>query len=313
MSAFAIEVKNLTKRYKKAEQNSVDGISFTVKPGEFVAFLGPNGAGKTTTISILTTTLEKTGGEVYVNGKNLAEDEASIRRDIGIIFQKPTLDEQLSAEENIRVHAGLYGVAPFRPRFELMDSTYQQEVRRLLALVGLEAELHKQVKTFSGGMKRKLEIVRSLIHRPKILFLDEPTTGLDPVSRRGIWQYLDRIRKEQGITVFLTTHYLDEAEGCDKVIIVKDGRILLEGTPASLKQELKESALLLQTDEQAKLITELGRKNVHFTHEDNNEIRIEVKDPTQAQEIMRTLQTPLTSFRLFSPTLEEAYVKLIEN
>ena len=307
-----IEVTNLTKRYKKASTNSVDGIDLRVEEGQFVAFLGPNGAGKTTTISILTTTLEKTSGQVRINGKDLEKEESSIRRDIGIIFQKPSLDEQLSAEENIRVHAGLYGVEKFRPRYQLMSQAYQDTVQELMSLVGLKGDLHKQVKTFSGGMKRKLEIVRSLIHKPKILFLDEPTTGLDPVSRRSIWQYLDKIRKEQNITVFLTTHYLDEAEGCDNIIIINEGKILLEGTPSQIKSHLQEDYLILETDEQARLITELGQKKIMFTHEENNHFHVDIQTPAQAQELMRSLQTPLTSFRLFSPTLEEAYVNLIE-
>ena len=308
-----IEVKNLTKRYKKAETNSVDGISLQVEEGQFVAFLGPNGAGKTTTISILTTTLDKTSGVVRINGKDIASDESGIRRDIGIIFQKPSLDEQLSAEENIRVHAGLYDVEKFRPRYEMMSREYQGTVTELMRLVGLEGQLHKQVKTFSGGMKRKLEIVRSLIHKPKILFLDEPTTGLDPVSRRSIWQYLDRIRKEQHITVFLTTHYLDEAEGCDNIIIISEGKILMEGTPSQIKSRLQEDYLILETDEQAKLITELGQKKIKFTHEESNQFHIDIDSPAAAQELMQTIQTPLTSFRLFSPTLEEAYINLIEH
>jgi ABC-2 type transport system ATP-binding protein len=307
-----IQVDNLIKRYKKADKNSVDDVSFSVNAGEFVSFLGPNGAGKTTTISILTTTLNKTSGTVLINGKNLDTQESSIRQDIGIIFQKPSLDEALSAEENIRVHAGLYNVAKFRPTFKMMEANYQNTIYELMDMVGLKGELHKPVKTFSGGMKRKLEIVRSLIHKPKILFLDEPTTGLDPVSRRTIWEYLDTIRKEQNTTIFLTTHYLDEAEGCDNILIINDGKILMTGTPQKIKDELQEDYLILESENRADLVKELGGLKVKFTLEDNNQFLLNTNGAPAAQSIIQKIRTPLTSFKLYQPTLEQAYIKLIE-
>jgi len=189
------EVQNLVKRYKRADTNAVDGVSFDVQPGELFALLGPNGAGKTTTISILTTTLAPMDGRVCIAGHDLEREAAAVRREVGIIFQKPSLDLNLTAEENVRFHAVLYGLYPLRPSFKLMPRPYQQQVQELSAILEIEHDMFKPVKRFSGGMKRKLEIVRSLIHRPKVLFLDEPTVGLDPTSRRNLWDYLSTVRR----------------------------------------------------------------------------------------------------------------------
>lgn len=312
MKEPAIVVKNLVKRYKKAEKNSVDDISFAVQKGEFVAFLGPNGAGKTTTISILTTTLDKTAGTVKIAGHNIEGGESHIRQKVGIIFQQPSLDKDLTCEENIRIHAGLYNVEKFRPTFSLMSKEYQNTVNELANLVELQDVLHKPVKSLSGGMKRKLEIIRSLIHKPSILFLDEPTTGLDPVSRKSIWNYLDTIRQEQGITIFLTTHYLDEAEGCDNILILKNGRIILEGRPHEIKEQLKEDYLVLETDDQAKLIRELGEKKIPFYLEDDNSFKVDIDGALEAQQLMQKIKSPLSGFKMYQPSLEEAYINLIE-
>ncbi len=180
-----ISVEHLTKRYKKSATPAVNDISFDVGAGELFAFLGPNGAGKTTTISILTTTLAKTSGTVVINGHDLDREAKAVRASIGIIFQNPTVDLHLSAEENIRLHVALYGIYGYRPFYRLMPAEYRQRVEHLAHVVGLDGELFKPLRTFSGGMKRKLEIIRSLMHRPGILFLDEPTSGLDPISRNG--------------------------------------------------------------------------------------------------------------------------------
>src|SRR5512138_1122317 len=173
-----IDVENLVKRYKKSDRNAVDGISFQVMPGELFALLGPNGAGKTTTISILTTTLAPTSGQVRIAGYDVVSQASDVRRQIGIIFQNPSLDLNLTAEENVRFHAVLYGLYPFRPTFAMMPEAYRRQVKQLAEVVGLGAEIFQPMRRFSGGMKRKLEIIRSLIHNPKVLFLDEPTVGL---------------------------------------------------------------------------------------------------------------------------------------
>lgn len=234
-----IEVTNLVKKYKKTSANAVDGISFEVKEGEFFAFLGPNGAGKTTTISVLTTILDKTSGSVKLAGFDLDKDAKAIRRQIGIIFQNPSLDLNLRAEENIRIHSILYGVYPYRPTYKMMPQAYKERVGELAALLDLKNNLFDPVKNFSGGMRRKLEIIRSLMHKPKILFLDEPTSGLDPISRKNLWNYLNDVRRQENTTIFLTTHYLEEAEDADNVCIINQGKIVLCGAP----QEIKNSSI----------------------------------------------------------------------
>ncbi|MDR2749397.1 MAG: ATP-binding cassette domain-containing protein [Clostridiales bacterium] len=239
MGKAILEVTDLVKKYSKTPIPAVDSVSFSVSEGEFFAFLGPNGAGKTTTISILTTTLSKTSGEVKIAGYDIDKQSKQVRESIGIIFQKPSIDVNLTAEENIRFHACLYGIYGYRPFFKLMPKTYQERVLRLAEVVGISDQLWKPVKKMSGGQQRKFEIIRSLIHTPKVLFLDEPTAGLDAVSRRDVWEYLNSVRKEYGTTVFLTTHYIDEAEGADTVCIINNGKIAACCSPTKLKATLK--------------------------------------------------------------------------
>jgi ABC-2 type transport system ATP-binding protein len=303
-----IEVQNLVKRYKRADTNAVDGVSFDVQPGELFALLGPNGAGKTTTISILTTTLAPTDGRVCIAGHDLEREAAAVRREVGIIFQKPSLDLNLTAEENVRFHAVLYGLYPFRPSFKLMPRPYQQQVQELSAILEIEHDMFKPVKRFSGGMKRKLEIVRSLIHRPKVLFLDEPTVGLDPTSRRNLWDYLSTVRREQGTTVFLTTHYLDEAEQSDRICIISHGKIVSYGTPDEVKADLIEAYLLLDAADRNQLRGELRRLRVSFTETPRFKVML---NGHTAQQVIQSISTPLTVLQTHTPTLEDAYVAIV--
>ena len=191
-----IVVDNLIKKYKTAETNAVDGVSFKVEEGEFFSMLGPNGAGKTTTLSILNTTLNPTSGKVRISGFDAVKNSSKIREKIGVIFQSPSLDVNMTAEENIRFHSVLYGYIPFSYRYSSLPKKYQLRVEELSSLMDLSAELHKPLKEFSGGMKRKLEIIIGLIHNPKILFLDEPTIGLDPLTRKNLWDYLLQVKKK---------------------------------------------------------------------------------------------------------------------
>lgn len=304
-----ISVENLVKRYKKAEKNAVDSISFAVAPGALFALLGPNGAGKTTTISILTTTLVPTAGTVQIAGYDLATQSHQVRRQIGIVFQKPSLDLNLTAEENVRLHATLYGLYPYRPMFRLMPQTYRTQVRSLAELLGIEEGLFKPVKTFSGGMKRKLEIVRSLLHRPAVLFLDEPTTGLDPESRRSLWDYLRQVRAESGTTIFLSTHYLEEAEGADGVCIINRGQIVSSGTPQQIKADLAQSTLLIDAQDREQLRTELGQLGLVF--KEDVLFSIAVGDQNVHQ-LLKTIMTPLTVVQTQTPSLEDVYLHIIK-
>ena len=232
----AIEVDHLVKRYRAATANALDGISFEVPEGQLFCLLGPNGAGKTTTVSVLTTTLAPTSGRARIAGLDVATEQGQVRRQLGVVFQQPSLDLNLTAEENIRLHAVLYGLYPWRPSYRLMPAGYRSQVRDMGCVLAISDLLGRRVRTLSGGQRRRLEIVRALMHRPAVLFLDEPTAGLDPESRRSLWAYLAQARAALRTTVFLTTHYLAEAEAADAVCVLAGGRIIERGTPAEVKQ-----------------------------------------------------------------------------
>lgn len=303
-----IELRNLTKRYKKSRRNAVDGISFEVSPGRFFALLGPNGAGKTTTISILTTTLRPTSGEARIAGYDVVREAARVREQVSIIFQNPSLDMNLTAEENVRIHAILHGLYPYRPTFGTMPEAYKRKVHELADLLGIKRDIFKPVKRFSGGMKRKLEIVRSLMRRPKVLFLDEPTTGLDAASRRSLWTYLREVQRDAGTTFFLTTHYLEEAEGADTVCIINHGRVVAFGKPAEIKADLLESYLVVDAQDRDRLRQELESIGVSFHEVPQFKIPMAIRDTHQ---LLKTIDTPLTMVRTHAPTLEEAYLEII--
>ena len=222
-----ISVKNLTKKFD--DFVAVDNISFDVQEGEIFAFLGPNGAGKTTTIKMLTTLLDATSGTILLNNFDVLKNPRDTRKSFGIVFQDPSLDTELTAYENMEFHAVLYG---------LPQSVAKPRIKQLLELVELADRRDDFVKNFSGGMKRRLEIARGLLHHPKVLFLDEPTLGLDPQTRNHIWNYIKDLNEREGITVFFTTHYMEEADRvADRVAIIDRGTIIKEGTPTSFKEE----------------------------------------------------------------------------
>ena len=240
----------LSKRYGEIE--AVRGIDFEVAPGEIFGFLGPNGAGKSTTISMLCTLVKPTGGSATVAGFDVNRERDAVRRNIGLVFQDTTLDTYLTAEQNMRLHAELYGV----PR-ELVGPRMQQ----VLEMVGLWERRRSAVLTFSGGMKRRLEIARGLMHSPRVLFLDEPTVGLDPQTRRSIWTYIRELKNAEDITIFLTTHYMDEAEYCDRIAIMDKGVIVVLDTPDALKASVGQDRVTLQTDDDAAAIAAIAE---HF-------------------------------------------------
>ncbi|WP_211745616.1 ATP-binding cassette domain-containing protein [Paenibacillus sp. Marseille-Q4541] len=306
-----IRVENLRKQYKNSERAAVDGISFEVGKGEFFAFLGPNGAGKTTTISILTTTLSKTEGEIIIAGYDVEKEASMVRRNVGIIFQNPSLDLDLTAEENIRLHVSVYGVYSYRPFYSMMPSSYKQRIEELAEVVGIHENLFKKVKGFSGGMKRKLEIMRSLMHKPQILFLDEPTQGLDASARQSLWTYLQKIRKEENMTIFLTTHYLEEAEEADRVCMITKGKIAVLGTPDEIKRELLgDRSMIIGASDLTELKKELISMQAPFT-EENGTLKVTYHERTP-QHLLSKLRTPLTRLDIHQPTLEEAYLSLVE-
>lgn len=308
MTTPIITVENLTKCYQKSNTNAVDGISFSVAPGEFFCLLGPNGAGKTTTISILTTTLSPTSGRAVIAGYDIVTQSNQVRQSVGIIFQNPSLDMNLTAEENVRFHAVLYGLYSFRPIFAMMPREYRERVSQLAAVLGIEKDIFKPIKTFSQGMKRKLEIIRSLIHRPGILFLDEPTLGLDPISRRNLWEYIRSIRAESGTTIFLTTHYLEETEAADKICIINKGKVVSYGSPTDVKSDLIQEYLMLDANDRDALRRELQRLGVAFSETPAFKVSLDGKT---AQSIIRAIETPLTLLQTHSPTMEDAYLEIL--
>jgi ABC-2 type transport system ATP-binding protein len=236
-----IEVSGLAKRYGEVE--AVRGIDLTVRAGETFGFLGPNGAGKTTTIKILCTLANATSGTARVAGFDTAKQRDAVRRNIGLVFQDTTLDGYLTAEQNLRFHAELYGV----PKDAVLP-----RMRQVLDMVGLWDRKDSLVSTFSGGMQRRLEIARGLLHAPHVLFLDEPTVGLDPQTRSSIWAYINELKGREDITIFLTTHYMDEAEHCDRIAIIDHGLIVASDTPEALKASIGKDRVQIQTaDDQA--------------------------------------------------------------
>jgi ABC-2 type transport system ATP-binding protein len=304
----AIDVQHLVKRYQKATSNAVDDISFSVERGEFFALLGPNGAGKTTTISILITMLSPTSGSVRIAGYDLESQSSEVRRHVGIIFQRPSLDLNLSGEENVRFHSILYGLYPFRPTYRLMPGAYRRQLQALASVVELDEDIFRPVKSYSGGMRRKLEIIRSLMHHPEVLFLDEPTVGLDPASRRNLWQYLSEERERSGTTVLLTTHYLDEAEGADRVAILNRGTIVSIGTTEDVKAALVHHYVVVDAEDRGALRAELLRLGTPWSGD--GPYRLEVDGPS-THAVLRAISTPLTLVRTHTPTLEDAYLEVI--
>ncbi|HET7701819.1 MAG TPA: ABC transporter ATP-binding protein [Candidatus Limnocylindrales bacterium] len=305
---LAIEVEDLVKRYRKADRNAVAGISFTVRPGEFFALLGPNGAGKTTTLSILTTTLAPTDGRAMIEGLDVVAEAAAVRQRVGIIFQRPSLDRNLTGEENVRFHAVLYGLYPYAPAYRLMAAGYRRQVQEWSDLLGLGDDIFRPVRTYSGGMLRKLEIVRSLVHRPSVLFLDEPTTGLDAPSRRALWGYLRDVRAEHGTTIVLTSHYLEEAEQADRICVIDAGRIVATGSPAELTAALASEYLLVDADDRDRLRFELAGRGLAAAGE--GPFRIDV-GTRAAHAVLRSIDTPLTLVRTHAPSLEDAYLEIV--
>jgi len=235
-SGYDIVVENLVKKY--GDLLAVRGVSFRVKRGEIFGFLGPNGAGKTTTIHVLATLIKPTSGRAVVAGYDVVREPMKVRRSIGIVFQDPSLDDQLTAYENMYMHGRIYG---------LRGEALEERIEQLLRFVELYEHRNRQVRYFSGGMRRRLEIARALLHEPQVLFLDEPTIGLDPHTRAHIWEYITRLRKESRVTIFLTTHYMDEAEKlCDRIAIIDHGKIIAEGTPEQLKSIIGSDVVYLR-------------------------------------------------------------------
>jgi len=295
-----VEIEGLTKKFGKLV--AVDNISFTVPEGEIFGFLGPNGAGKTTTINILCTLLTPNGGKASVNGYDVVKERRKVQRSIGLVFQDPTLDDYLTAEQNLRFHAYAYGVPA---------SIRGKRIKELLELVELEDRRKSKVSTYSGGMKRRLEIARGLLHHPKVLFLDEPTLGLDPQTRNRIWEYVLALRQQEELTIFLTTHYMDEAENCDRIAVIDHGRIVAMDTPDNLKDSLGGDVVTLEAKDTQSAIVELKEKyKISPEVTDGTVIFSVPHGDTFLPEFVKGFQSGLLSISVRRPTLDDVFLKL---
>jgi ABC-2 type transport system ATP-binding protein len=245
----AIEVRGLVKDYD--EVKAVRGVEFEVATGEVFGFLGPNGAGKTTTINMLCTLVTPTAGSAKVAGHDVVRERDDVRRNIGLVFQDPTLDNYLTAVQNLRLHAELYG---------LQRDVVAPRMRQVLEMVGLWERKDSPVGTFSGGMRRRLEIARGMMHSPRVLFLDEPTIGLDPQTRRSIWSYIAELKEREDITIFMTTHYMDEAEWCDRIAIMDNGEIVALDAPDTLKAQVGTDRVMIHTEDDDATIAALRER-----------------------------------------------------
>jgi ABC-2 type transport system ATP-binding protein len=294
----AIAMRGLVKRYKSVE--AVAGIDLDVRPGETFGFLGPNGAGKSTTIKILCTLADATAGTAMVAGFDVASERDQVRRHIGLVFQEPTLDAYLTAEQNLRFHGELYGVD---------RATAAQRRQEVLTMVDLWERRGDLVQTFSGGMRRRLEIARGLLHSPRVLFLDEPTIGLDPQTRTSIWDYLEELHRRQEITVFVTTHYMDEAEHCDRIAIVDQGRIVALDTPAALKSGIGEDRVQITTDDDALAIAELADRFGLEAAVHEGAVTFAVAEGAAfVPQLFAGLDVPVNSVTVTRPSLDDVFL-----
>ncbi len=295
-----IEVKSLGKRFGDLE--AVKNISFEVKEGEIFGFLGPNGAGKTTTINMLCTMINPNHGTATVNGYSIINTPNEVRKSIGIIFQENTLDEKLTANENLLLHCRFYRV----PKTER-----ENRIKEVLNIVELVDKRNKIVETFSGGMKRRLEIARGLLHYPKVLFLDEPTLGLDPQTRAHVWEYILKLKKKAGITMFLTTHYMDEAEICNRVAIIDYGKLIALDTPDELKSKVGGDIIEIVTLNNEAAKKEIETKYNKEVTEDQKILSFKVdKGHKFLISFIKNFNTPIKSINLRRPTLNDVFLKL---
>ena len=300
MSDYIIKVENLVKKF--GELVAVDDISFSVAPGEIFGFLGPNGAGKTTTINILCTLSKPTSGRATINGLDVVHQQSQVRQTIGLVFQDPSLDEQLSGLQNLRFHASVYNMP---------SSLREQRIEQVLKMTELWDRRNSKVRTYSGGMKRRLELGRGLLHHPKVLFLDEPTLGLDPQTRSRMWEYILELQRHEGTTIFLTTHYMDEADKANRIAIIDHGKLIVMDTPEKLKKIAGEDIISLKTNDNDRATEEVKLRYGIEARRDSNGLIFEV---TNGEEFLpafiKEFSTRILSVSLRHPSLDDVFLKL---
>jgi ABC-2 type transport system ATP-binding protein len=294
----SIEVESFSKKY--GNFSAVDDISFCVEEGSIFAFVGPNGAGKSTTINTLCTIQEKTGGTLRINGNDVTLRKAEVRKDIGLVFQECTLDQKLTVRENLKLHCDFYGV----PKAEV-----KERIRFVLDLVDIAAWKDAPVNALSGGLKRRAEIARGLVHFPKVLFLDEPTTGLDPQTRANVWEYIRVLQKRKNITIFLTTHYLEEAEICDQMAIIDHGKIVAHDTPYNLKKLHTSSTTRIRMSDPASLLRYCAEHALNAVSEDGG-VSIASPDIGAVMELVSVFKTSIADIEIRKGTLDDVFLSL---
>jgi len=295
-----IEASNIVKRFGELE--AVKGVSFSVREGEIFGFLGPNGAGKTTTINILCTLLKPTAGQAKVNGHDVIKERSQVRQSIGLVFQEPALDDYLTAEQNLRFHGYAYGVP---------KNVLEPRLKELLEMMELWDRRKGKISTYSGGMKRRLEIARGLLHHPRVLFLDEPTLGLDPQTRRRIWDYIHDLRERENLAIFMTTHYMDEAENCDRIAIIDYGRIVALDTLEKLKDGVGGDVISVKTEDNEKAVRLLEGQYKFKPAIENGIISFTVSHGEEfLPGFVSGFPLRLISIGLRRPTLEDVFLKL---
>ena len=294
----SIEVENFTKAY--GEFRAVDDISFSVEEGAIFAFLGPNGAGKSTTINTLCTNQHKTRGTLRINGNDVTTEQAKVRKDIGIVFQECTLDSKLTVRENLKLHCDFYAV----PKSEMKD-----RIEFVLGLVDIEEWGKAPVGALSGGLKRRAEIARGLVHFPKVLFLDEPTTGLDPQTRANVWDYIKKLQKQKNITIFLTTHYLEEAEICDQVAIIDHGKIVAHDTPYNLKKRHTRTTTRIKTSDPDPLLRYCAEKSLPVARESEG-ISITSTDIGAVMDLVSIFKDSIQDLEINKGKLDDVFISL---
>ncbi|SEQ21778.1 multidrug/hemolysin transport system ATP-binding protein [Lachnospiraceae bacterium RM5] len=305
-----IKVENLVKKYK--EHLAVDDISFVVNEGELFAFLGENGAGKTTTINILCTILKKTDGSVFVCGKELGKEDDEIRKNIGIVFQNSVLDKKLTVKENLITRGYYYGLT-------------KKEIEKRLEKIGKNLEIEKiwnmKYEKLSGGQRRRVDIIRALLHNPKILFLDEPTTGLDPKSRKLVWDYIEYLRKEKNMTIFLTTHYMEETKDADQVVILDKGKIICKGTPSALKSRYTSKRLVWYVKESTdaknlietitdNYVYDADHYNIFIKREDKKETDNNNNDNDMITEFVYKYRDLIKDYEVIKGSMDDVFLNL---
>lgn len=297
---WALEIRNLTKTYENGGKKAVDDISFKVAKGSLFAFLGVNGAGKSTTINIICSILTKDSGKIYVGGYDLDDHSSEIKNQVGIVFQSSVLDKELTVKQNLEIRTSFYS---------LPKAVKRKNIDSIIELLELGPILDQTVRTLSGGQMRRVDIARAMVHNPKLLILDEPTTGLDPKTRIAVWSLIDKIRTETGMTVFLTTHYLEEAEKANEVVIMDKGRIIARGTPNELKNAYSHDCVVAYMGADERFERALEKEGVRYSYDgEHGAYRLVIQDTAEAKRLLSKFDDFITDMEVVKGDMDDVFL-----